>query len=75
MPDRAGPEPKNTDFPNRAQAVFIGSGLAALPRPGMTEGWHPSVSFQRNPRPRAMMPRNTSRVPPWIVSLGAIRVV
>ena len=26
-------------------------------------------------RPRAMMPRSTSRVPPWIVNLGAIRVV
>jgi hypothetical protein len=29
---------------------------------------------QRSPRPRAMMPRKTSRVPPWMVNLGAIRV-
>ena len=28
-----------------------------------------------SPRPRAMMPRKISRVPPWIVNLGAINVV
>ncbi len=34
-----------------------------------------TLRHQRKPRPRAMMPRKISRVPPWIVSLGAIRVV
>jgi hypothetical protein len=31
--------------------------------------------FYRSPNPRAMMPRKTSRVPPWIVNFGAISVV
>ena len=30
--------------------------------------------IQRRPSPRAMMPRSTSVVPPWMVSLGAIMV-
>src|SRR5437588_7359947 len=30
--------------------------------------------IQRKPKPRAMMPRSTSVVPPWMVSLGAIKV-
>ena len=29
---------------------------------------------QRSPKPRAMMPRSTSVVPPWMVSLGAMTV-
>jgi hypothetical protein len=29
---------------------------------------------QRRPSPRAMMPRSTSLVPPWMVSLGAMSV-
>ena len=68
----------NTDFDSKPQAtarsrrpfVFMGSGSAPMGHPGMTAG-----AYHRNPSPRAMMPRRISRVPPWMVSLGAIRVV
>ena len=32
------------------------------------------IMLYRKPNPRAMMPRSTSVVPPWIVSLGAVLI-
>jgi hypothetical protein len=65
-----------------AQTIRIGRGTdhghRAWPQQ-FSDIWHGLVSRersrrggQRKPRPRAMMPRRTSVVPPWMVSLGAI---
>ena len=73
--------PRETVLPDRRQHpppddARIGGGPDEGDRPGReqrVEVGHPRAAY-RSPRPRAMMPRRISRVPPWMVSLGAIMV-
>src|ERR1700722_11479784 len=41
---------------------------------GFVANGHDWVPLQRRPRPRAMMPRRISRVPPWMEKRGAFIV-
>src|SRR5205085_7205212 len=56
----------------RRLADFDEADMAVLLDADIRECAHVGPSFdQRKPSPRAMMPRKTSVVPPWIVNLGA----